>query len=329
MLMNVRRATQNDFAAIVNLINDVFGTDRDLEWFTHFHLDNPSGESILWLAQDDKGDVVSYRSIVRFKAYYLDQVIDGGQLADACTRPDYRGRGIYSKVHAKTMEDFFGSGGDMIYAFPVPSNYRILTSRFGFQHVADIRQGFCPLSAYRTVSVMGDVAKQVHKLMFRRRTRLDPSITVAPAWEGLETIAFSDDNVGKLAIDRSQEFLKWRTSIPGRRYWMAVMDECNYAILGEAVVRGLRTCTVLDIRGTNQSAKSRLLNGIRNWADSRDYEGVYSWLSRNCFTYVGAGFVPVHNQVPLVVQFNEGSSCRHRLCRREEWDLRLLDTDSQ
>jgi predicted N-acetyltransferase YhbS len=327
--MIIRRATRNDLAAIVNLIDEVFGLDRDLDWFAHFHHNNPSGESILWLAQDDKGDVVSCRSIVRFRAHYLDQTIEAGQLADACTRVDYRGKGIYSKVHAKTMEDFFGSGGDMIYSLPVPSNYRILTSRFGFHHVADIRPGYCPLSAYRTSSVLKAVAKQAHRLVFRRRNRLDPDIIVVPASEGLASIVFPDDNGGRLAIDRSEEFLEWRTSVPGRRYWIAVMDECNYAILGEAVVRGLRTCTVLDIRGTNQSAKSRLLNGIRNWADSRDYEGVYSWLSRNCFTYVGAGFVPVHNQVPLVVQFNEGSSCRHRLCRREEWDLRLLDTDSQ
>jgi predicted N-acetyltransferase YhbS len=325
--MIIRRATRNDLAAIVNLIDEVFGLDRDLDWFAHFHHNNPSGESILWLAQDDKGDVVSCRSIVRFRAHYLDQTIEAGQLADACTRVDYRGKGIYSKVHAKTMEDFFGSGGDMIYSLPVPSNYRILTSRFGFHHVADIRPGYCPLSAYRTSSVLKAVAKQAHRLVFRRRNRLDPDIIVVPASEGLASIVFPDDNGGRLAIDRSEEFLEWRTSVPGRRYWIAVMDECNYAILGEAVQCGSGICTVLDMRCANQSAKGRLLNAILNWADARAYDGVYSWLSHDWSSYVGAGFTPVPSQVPLVVQFNEGFSHRHRLCRREQWDLRMLDHD--
>jgi hypothetical protein len=326
--MAVRRATQSDFVAIVDLVNKVFGLNRGLEWFTHFHHNNPSGESILWLAQDDKGDVVSYRSIVRFRAYFSDHVIEGGQFADACTRPDYRGRGIYSKVNAKAMEDFFGSGGDMIYAFPSPSNYRILTSRFGFQSVEDIGQGFCPLRAYHTSGTLEDLAKQAHELVFRRRTRIDPSITVIPASEGLADLVFPSGGGRRFAIDRSQEFLRWRTSIPGRRYWIAVMDECNYAILGEADRHGLRVCTVMDMRCTSQSAKSRLLGGIRSWADARDYEGVYSWLRHDRFTYIGAGFVPTPNQTHLVVRFNEALPLHQRPRRREEWDLRLLDTDA-
>ena len=324
----VRRATHNDFAAIVDLINEVFGLDRDMEWFTHLNYDNPSGHSVLWLAQDDKGDVVSYRSIARFRAYYLDHVIEGGQFADACTRPDYRGRGIYSRVNAEAVEDFFGSGGDMIYAFPSPSNYRILTSKFGFQSIADIRQGFCPLSAFPTSGVLEGLAKHVHKLAFRRGKRADPNMTVISAPERLAALALPYSDRGKLAIDRSQEFLRWRLSMPGRRYWIAAMDECNYAVVGEADRHGLRVCTVMDMRCTDQSAKSALLSCILNWADGRDYEGIYSWLSHDRFIFVGAGFIPAPNQTHLLVRFSEEFPFRHRLCRREEWDLRLLDTDA-
>lgn len=328
VFMTVRRATQNDLAAIVNLINGVFGVDRDLEWFTHFHHNNPSGESVLWLAQNDEGEAVSYRSIVRFRAYYMDHMIEGGQFADACTRSDYRGRGIYSKVNTRAMEDFFGSGGDMIYAFPGPHNYRILTDKFSFQSIADFRQGFCPLDAYPAVSVPANLAKRTHEIMFRKSPGADPGVTVVPAHEGLAALVFPRSDGGKLSIDRSQEFLKWRTSVPGRRYWIAAMDQHNYAILGEAVRHGLRVCTVTDMRYANRFAKSRLLSGIRTWADARDYEGVYSWLSRDWLTYVRAGFVPVANQTHLLVRFSEEFPLRHRLSRGEEWDLRLLDTDA-
>lgn len=325
--MIIRRARENDYAAIVNLINGVFGSNHDVKWFTHFHHNNPNGKSTMWLAQDDGGDVVSYRSIVRFNAHYLDELLKCGQLANACTRADYRGRGVYSKVHAKTMEDFFESGGDMIYAFPVTSNYRVLTSRFGFQHVANIRGGFCPLGAYRTSSVLGDMAKRAHELVFRGRTSLDTSIAVAPASEGLAIVAFSADNGEKVAVDRSHEFLKWRTSMPGRQYWIAVMDECNYAFLGEAFPRGLRTLTVLDMRYVNQYAASRLLSTIQNWADAKGYQGVFSWLGDDWFVYSRSGFVPVPKKTPLVVKFSEAFPYRHAMCRSRVWGLRMLDTD--
>ncbi len=326
--MIVRRATQDDVGAIVDLVNEVFGLNRDLEWFSHFHFKNPNGDSILWVAQDDNGDIVSYRSIVRFKAHYLDRLIEGGQLADACTRPDCRGRGIYGKVNAETLKDFFGSGGDMAYAFPSPSNYQILARRFGFHTVAEIRQGFCPLAAYPTSSAAESLAKCVHSLVFRTSISENPSITIVPTSEGLDTVTFPPVEGGRVAFDRSRGFLEWRTSMPGRRYWIALMDEQNYAIIGEAHRRGLRVCTITDMRCANRFAKRELLNGIQSWAGMRHYQGLYTWPNHDWQTYLGAGFVPAPRRTPLLVRFNEESSLREKLFRWKEWDIRLLDTDA-
>lgn len=326
--MIVRRATHNDVGAIVNLVNEVFGLNRDLEWFTHFHLKNPNGKSILWVAQDDNGDIVSYRSIVRFKAYYLDHMIQGGQLADACTRPDCRGRGIYSRVNAEALKDFFTSGGEMAYSFPSPSNYRILVGRFGFQSVADFRQGFCPLSSYPASGIFQKLAKQAHRAVFLKRMQVDPGVTMVSAAEVMDGLAFSTGEGSRLTFDRSRDFLRWRTSIPGRRYWIALIDGQNYAIVGEAYRRGLRVCTIADIRCTNRYAKNTLLKGIQTWGDAKNYDGVYAWLSRDWFVHVSAGFVPAPGQTNLVVRFNDEFPLRQKLGRPEVWNVRLLDTDA-
>ncbi len=326
--MIVRRATPDDFGSIVALINRVFGLDRDLQWFLHFHLDNPRGQSVLWVAENDCGDIVSYRSIVRFLGDYRGQAIECGQLADACTDPALQGKGVYSRVNAAAQDDFFSSGGDLIVAFPSARNHSILTSKFGYREVASIRQGLCPLDAYPRKNMLTKVCNQGHRLVFRCGTLADRDTLIIPATDGLSLIRTASTDCQGLRFDRSTEYLRWRTSIPGRTYWIAVSDVHNHAIVGTARRSGLHVCTVADLVCDSHSARLRLLKRIRNWANENGYQGVYAWLDKDWVSHSLAGFLPTGRRTHLLVRFRDGFPLCDQLSSEEQWNLRLLDTDA-
>jgi hypothetical protein len=326
--MNVRRANTGDIKKIVGLVNAVFGTDRGCEWFHHVHSHNPTGPSFLYVAEDDNGVIVSYRSVISYTAYHEGSIISCGQLADACTHPDYRGRGIYGRVNEAAMSDFFSEGGDLVYSFPSRSNYEILVRRFRFSRVASVRHLVFPLRSDRWCKSALSFLVGAHSVAFPLHAPGDHGAHVCPASEATYTSTVADTS-DAVKFDRSEAFMRWRLSIPGRQYWTAQLGPHAKAVLGRANRHGLRLCTLLSMEADSLYDQRAALRFICSWASRHDFDAVFAWAT--CPSWAGlisAGFIPAPSSTNLVVRFNDCSRYVHLLRRRKRWHIELLDTDA-
>lgn len=328
--MLIRPAALDDAEQIVSLINMVFGLDRGREWFYHFHYDNPAGRSVMFVAEDRNGTIVSYRSIVKFRATYMGTGILCGQLSDACTHPDHRGRGLYGKVNRSAIEDFFSSGGDLVYSFPSRANYTILVSKFGFKHVMSMRHALFPLKEDCWSQGGLRVLSRLHSSVFQRSKCSPISVHPILNCRTLRGITISEYNGKVMSFDRSESIMRWRLLMPGRQYWIAsLLEESSQAIIGEACRQGLRVCTVVSCKTQSVGASRRLLKGICAWANARDYDAVFIWLPMlDLQTLVRTGFMPAPSRTDFVARFRDDFELQDALSSAQRWHIELIDTDA-
>ncbi len=327
--MQIRRASSSDAEQIVALIDMVFGLERGQEWFDHFHRCNPAGNSIMFVAEDDSGRVVSYRSIVSFTASYMGNRIRCGQLSDACTHPDYRGMGLYGKVNRSAIDEFFLLGGDLVYAFPGRENYAILTTKFGFQHLMSMRHALFPIGRDCWSRTFTRILGRIHSCAFPNPKFSLASIRSVTDGGVLSRIAIPDCIGDRMGFDRSEATMRWRLHIPGRRYWIAELDESTGAIVGESCRRGLEICTILSLRAKSPGSARRLLMDICAWAGSCGYDAVFTWMSPlGLWALARAGFAPAPSKTELVVRFRDDFALKDILLSADRWHVELLDTDA-
>lgn len=318
--MNYRQARSTDYPNIVKLVNYVFGIKRSVDWFIHFHLLNPAGKSILLIAEDPHGHVVSYRSLVRVDGYHNGRHVACAQLADASTHPDYRGKGIFGKLTAMALEQFFDSGGEMVFGFPGPMSYPIYTKKFDFVETSSFQQCIYPLSL---PGISRNVLVPYHRFFAGKHNACkiqDPSSAV----ERLVVDACSG-----FCFHKDADLLKWRLTVPGREYHIFILDERNFAIVGFTVRNGYSVSTVVDSRSSTQSNLRQILACIASWSHERKVDGVYTWIQPDLrWSYIMGGYVPLWRRTRLIVKFRDASvgGLMGESLRRSH--ISLIDTDA-
>ncbi|GAB3820162.1 GNAT family N-acetyltransferase [Pontibacter rugosus] len=100
MEYEVRAATEQDLPAILDLFELSLGTDggAPVESFWRWkHIDNPFGNSPVLLAFD-KDKLIGLRAFMRWRWELNDKFAPAFRAVDTATHPDYRGKGIFSKL---------------------------------------------------------------------------------------------------------------------------------------------------------------------------------------------------------------------------------------
>jgi GNAT superfamily N-acetyltransferase len=97
---NIRVANERDIPAILNLFKIALGTEggAPIESFWRWkHIDNPFGVSPVLLAFD-KDQLIGLRAFMRWQWAYKNNILPAFRAVDTATHPDYRGKGIFSKL---------------------------------------------------------------------------------------------------------------------------------------------------------------------------------------------------------------------------------------
>lgn len=310
----------------MELVNQTFGVDRTLRWFEHQHVANPAGRSILWVAVNESGRVVSYRSLIMMAARYEGRLIKSAQLADAATKPEYRGKGLFGHLNEMAFAEFSASGGELLFGFPagrMSMSLPIYVSRFGFTDLGRIRHCVFPVSA--RALPLGESAIRLYSALFPSSSAV---VQILAARDALGNVSFRDiEKERVLAFPRDQEIVRWRVSMPGRTYRFAVMDEENFLVLGDAVRHGWTTCTVLDGRHTSPRNLKLLLRGVISWAREAGYDLIYAW-SHAPLPYLRCGFLPTLRGTALVAKLMGETKHADILSSIRRWQVTLLDTDA-
>ena len=216
--VTVRPASAADRPSVLAVLEASLGwesDDRYADFFAWKHEQSPFGPSPAWVAVDREGQVLGFRTFLRWEFTQGSAVVRAARAVDTATRPDVQRRGIFSRLTTTAIEGLVRD--EVAFVFNTPNRQSLPGYlRMGWQRV-----GRLPVRV-RTPSV-------------RRWTRLVGARRPADKWSLLTgagvppSDAFADtDSVARLlaGLDHTEglrtrvgvEYLRWRYGFPALRY---------------------------------------------------------------------------------------------------------------
>jgi|GEM_PF-1091610 len=200
-------------------INDLFarayGRKRTLEQWRWEFTGPPGDDPVLWAARAG-GRLVGHYALIPLPMSFFGQLLGGAKAESAMVDPDYRGRGICSRLVDLTLRDARERSISVVWGFPNQQSFRIM-ERSGRIHIGGL---------YGYVRVLRRM--RVFRVYLRKRWgRTDRSGGPGESKaEEPETGRFPDgenpfddrfrrlwqrarDRLG-ITIERSPEYLAWR-----------------------------------------------------------------------------------------------------------------------
>lgn len=118
--MEVRRFAPADRPAVLELLASSLGwlpDDHHSAFFSWKHDDNPFGASLAWVAVE-AGEVIGFRTFLRWELLVGGQPVRAVRAVDTATHPDHRGRGIFSILTRRALEELADEGVDAVFNTP-------------------------------------------------------------------------------------------------------------------------------------------------------------------------------------------------------------------
>jgi GNAT superfamily N-acetyltransferase len=124
MEYNIRVATEQDIPSILELFELSLGTEggAPVESFWRWkHIDNPFGVSPVLLAFDEE-KLIGLRAFMRWQWKNHNTILPAFRAVDTATHPDYRGKGIFSKL-TKTLIEELKVTEPSCFIYNTPNNH--------------------------------------------------------------------------------------------------------------------------------------------------------------------------------------------------------------
>ena len=122
--MTIRKATERDVPAIVELLKLSLGEDllpKSEAFWNWKHNQNPFGESPVFV-QEDGGRIVGVRAFMQWRWIQKGKIYKALRAVDTATHPDYQGKGIFKKLTLGLVDESIKDGYDFIYNTPNSSS---------------------------------------------------------------------------------------------------------------------------------------------------------------------------------------------------------------
>lgn len=335
--LHIRPATAADTDRILDLVKLSLGegrVPRHTGYWTWKHARNPFGPSPCLLAEAD-GRLVGLRVFMRWDWRARGITVPAVRAVDTATHPDWRGRGIFTRLTLALLGRLKAEG--IAFVFNTPnSQSRPGYLKMGWLNLGRTSLWVRPLRPLRLASTM---------LRSRGIAPGDPNTGVEigdPASDLLGRPGFSQflaslaEREDRLSTPRTHEYLRWRYGeIPDLAYrTLSSVEGDQGAVVifrykERGRVRELRLCEVL-IGSTEASRRMGrdLLRSLR--ADARaDFATVMTVTgSPERSILLRCGFLPAPRSGPILTvhPLNRDSTEVDPL-RRGDWDLSIGDLE--
>lgn len=211
----VREYTDHDEPAVLDLLASTLGwvPDRHHSEFLRWkHRDNPFGQSRAWVALDDEaaGQVVGFRAFLRweFRLVPAGRVLKAVRAVDTATRPDYRGKGIFSRLTLFGFDALRDEGVDFVFNTPNDQS-RPGYLKMGWRDVGRLPVGTRLRSSGAALRMMR--ARTAADLWSMGTTTGEPAADVLAETSSVQALLESlPVPMSGLATRRSAEYLRWR-----------------------------------------------------------------------------------------------------------------------
>lgn len=219
--LDVRPAADEDLPAVLELLQASLGwvpDDAYARFFAWKHHESPFGRSPAWVAVDPAADgrIVGFRTFSRWQFDRGDVTVPAVRAVDTATHPDYQGRGIFSLLTRRALDELRAEG--VAFVFNTPNDRsRPGYLKMGWQVVERLPVAATPRSPLSLVRLA------------RARTPADKWSAPTDAGVPVADVLADDDAVaallasarpddGRLRTRRTPEFLAWRYGFPPLHY---------------------------------------------------------------------------------------------------------------
>lgn len=282
--MRVRRAGPEHVPLAVELAGTALGwdpTEPNEAFFRWKHLDNPAGESPMWLAYS--GDtVVGFRTMMQWE-FLLDRrtPIRAVRAVDTATHPEYRRRGIFRTLTMAAIEELTRDGFDFVFNTPNPES-RAGYLTMGWQDVGRIPMRFFP----------GRLTGPLRTIRARRPAEKwsEPCEVGDPIDIAADELAGRSHEMSRhgLATSHTGEYLRWRYGFEPLHYRVVRTDEASAVVRVRR--RGAATeIVVAELLATSRRRAEGVLRKVRGLIDA------------DHILVSGSGLAPLPPMLPLPV----------------------------
>ncbi len=103
----IREYEPRDLRSVLDLIKLGSGGPTetwDESYWRWEHFDNPFGQSILFVATNGAGQIISLRSSIRWRFKAGSMIVKAVRSSNLVTHPDYRGHGVLTALSRRVIE---------------------------------------------------------------------------------------------------------------------------------------------------------------------------------------------------------------------------------
>jgi N-acetylglutamate synthase-like GNAT family acetyltransferase len=118
--MNLRKATETDIAAIIDLLKISLGESlipKSEDLWNWKHVYNPFGKSPVLIAEENE-EIIGVRAFLRWNYAQNGKIIRTCRAVDTATHPKYQGKGIFSKLTLALLEELQQEGVQAVFNTP-------------------------------------------------------------------------------------------------------------------------------------------------------------------------------------------------------------------
>lgn len=212
----IRRASDVDLPGIILVLKEALGWVDD-EFLSSFlawkHEQNSFGRSLAWVAES-QGDIVGYRTFLRWRFLIDGEPVTAVRAVDTATRSDQQRRGIFSRLTMAAVDQALDERTGFVFNTPNGA------SGPGYLKLGWMQVGHVPI-AFRPRNPLGLLRRgggpQPVERLSEPSTGGDPA-TVVLAGTALTDLLASQPPVRGITTDRSAEHLRWRYSFGPLHY---------------------------------------------------------------------------------------------------------------
>jgi GNAT superfamily N-acetyltransferase len=227
-----------DMPQLRELFSASFGMNRSQEYDRWRFIETPYGLAPTIVADDGERLAGSY-TVWPTMLNIGGEIVRGGQSMDTMTHPDYRGKGLFTKLAVACFDQLRNDGYEALYGFPNANSYPGFIKRLNWDHVGDVPHWsrlITPLE--QKPDPLPVLSRLGTRVVFRTKAsglRINeekPDDTVIDT-----VIARYTDSKDLCRIERNASWYAWRYSPPlGRIYkWFTAYEGAEplgFAIVG-------------------------------------------------------------------------------------------------
>jgi GNAT superfamily N-acetyltransferase len=318
----IRRATEADRPGIAALLATSLGRDahdpRQAALFAWKHDENPFGPSPMWVATVG-ARLAGFRALMRWRFDVDGRAVEAARAVDTATHPDYRGRGVFTRLTLAAIDALSEEG--VAFIFNTPNGQ----SRPGYLKMGWQTVGRLPISV-RPRSP-GSLARMARARVAAARWS-EPCVAGEPAGsvlaqaDGLRALLDSRPRSPRVSTLRSPAYLAWRygTDLFGYRALLGgrTLEDgvVIFRVRRRGAARELVLAELLAPHGEARAVRALVRRLVRK-VDA-DYA------IRIGGPVVGHGFVRFPRQGPILTWRAVGQTQMPTLT---EWDVSLGDIE--